>query len=174
MIYEVKVGVKKYRLELKPPDTEVRAGRDNWRCRVDEDGSEIDIDAARTDANTLSLVIGGKSYTVRRDGGQNDLRIWVGKTCRTVELQDPRSWRSRKKLSGIEDGPAKLLASMPGKVVRVLVAEGDEVQAGGGVLVVEAMKMQNEIKSPRTGVARKILVSEGANVNAGDTLAIIE
>ncbi|MEY2413337.1 MAG: hypothetical protein QOD84_1943 [Acidobacteriaceae bacterium] len=174
MIYEVKVGVKKYRLELKPPGTEVRVDNDKWRCRMDEDGPELEIDTARIGANTLSLIVGGKAYTVRREGGQNDLRIWIGENCWTVELQDPRSWRSRKKLSGIEDGPAKLLASMPGKVVRVLVAEGDAVHAGGGVLVVEAMKMQNEIKSPRAGVAQKILVSEGANVNAGDTLAIIE
>jgi biotin carboxyl carrier protein len=63
---------------------------------------------------------------------------------------------------------------MPGRIIRVLVSEGDAVEAGGGVLVVEAMKMQNEIKSPKKGTVRRILVSEGAAVNAGDVLGIIE
>ena len=63
---------------------------------------------------------------------------------------------------------------MPGKVVRILVAHGTEVEAGAGVLVVEAMKMQNEVKSPKNGTIQKILVKEGAAVNAGDVLAIVE
>jgi biotin carboxyl carrier protein len=63
---------------------------------------------------------------------------------------------------------------MPGKVVRLLVHDGDEVEQGAGVAVVEAMKMQNEIKSPKKGSVQKILVTEGAAVNAGDVLAIIE
>jgi biotin carboxyl carrier protein len=63
---------------------------------------------------------------------------------------------------------------MPGKVVRVLALEGSEVEAGTGVVVVEAMKMQNEIKSPKKGKIRKILVSTGTAVNAGDILAIVD
>jgi biotin carboxyl carrier protein len=73
-----------------------------------------------------------------------------------------------------DHGPKKLTAPMPGKIVRVLVSQGAEVEAGAGVLVVEAMKMQNEIKSPKKGTIQKILVSEGAAVNAGDVLAIVE
>jgi biotin carboxyl carrier protein len=63
---------------------------------------------------------------------------------------------------------------MPGKVVRVLAGEKTEVDAGQGVLVVEAMKMQNELKSPKKGIVQKILASEGAAVNAGDVLAVVE
>jgi biotin carboxyl carrier protein len=63
---------------------------------------------------------------------------------------------------------------MPGKVVRIVAAEGTEVEAGAGVVVIEAMKMQNEMKSPKKGIVRKISAAEGATVNAGDTLAIIE
>jgi biotin carboxyl carrier protein len=63
---------------------------------------------------------------------------------------------------------------MPGKIVRLLVREGDEVALGAGVIVMEAMKMQNEIKSPKKGTMRKILVSEGAPVNPGDVLGIVE
>jgi len=71
-------------------------------------------------------------------------------------------------------GPKKIVAPMPGKVVRLLVSEGHEVESGAGVAVVEAMKMQNEIKSPKKGMVQKILVSEGTAVNAGDVLAIVE
>ncbi|MGB0012261.1 MAG: biotin/lipoyl-containing protein, partial [Candidatus Sulfotelmatobacter sp.] len=71
-------------------------------------------------------------------------------------------------------GPKKIVAPMPGKVVRLLVREGDEVEMGASVAVVEAMKMQNEIKSPKKGAVQKILVTEGAAVNAGDVLAIVE
>jgi biotin carboxyl carrier protein len=63
---------------------------------------------------------------------------------------------------------------MPGKVVRILAAAGSSVEAGQGVLVVEAMKMQNELKSPKAGKVQKVLVAEGAAVNAGDVLAIVE
>ena len=63
---------------------------------------------------------------------------------------------------------------MPGKIVRLLVTEKSEVEAGQGIVVVEAMKMQNEIKSPKKGVVQKILVAQGASVNAGDVLAIVE
>jgi len=59
-------------------------------------------------------------------------------------------------------------------VVRVLARPGDTVEAGQGILVVEAMKMQNEMKSPKDGIVQKILAAEGSAVNAGDTLAIIE
>jgi biotin carboxyl carrier protein len=68
----------------------------------------------------------------------------------------------------------KIVAPMPGKVVRILAREGTEVQAGQGIIVVEAMKMQNELKSPKQGVVQKIEVTEGATVNAGDVLVIVE
>ena len=63
---------------------------------------------------------------------------------------------------------------MPGKVVRILVEQGAQVEAGAGIMVVEAMKMQNEVKSPKKGTVQKLLVSHDAAVNAGDVLAIVE
>ena len=66
------------------------------------------------------------------------------------------------------------MAPMPGKVVRILVRERAEVEAGQGIVIVEAMKMQNEIKSPKKGILQKLLTAEGSNVNAGDVLAIVE
>jgi biotin carboxyl carrier protein len=76
-------------------------------------------------------------------------------------------------VAGVDAGPQKVKAPMPGKIVRILVAEKDEVKAGQGIIVMEAMKMQNEMKSPKDGIVEKILAAEGSAVNAGDTLAII-
>src|SRR5947209_17816953 len=75
---------------------------------------------------------------------------------------------------GGEAGPKKVTAPMPGKVVRLLVSEGDTVEAGAGVVVIEAMKMQNELKSPKAGKVQRVAVAEGATVNPGDTLVVVE
>jgi biotin carboxyl carrier protein len=97
----------------------------------------------------------------------------VGSARFAAEVRDPRSLRSRVRAVD-EHGPKKLTAPMPGKIVRILVSQGAAVEAGEGVLVVEAMKMQNEVKSPKKGTVQKILVMEGAAVNSGDVLAIVE
>jgi biotin carboxyl carrier protein len=91
----------------------------------------------------------------------------------------PVAARDKKHLRGqtgaaAASGQVKLLAPMPGKVVRVLLNAGDEVAARQGVLVVEAMKMQNEVQSPKAGVIAEIKVSEGQTVNAGEVMAVIE
>ncbi|HXZ40993.1 MAG TPA: acetyl-CoA carboxylase biotin carboxyl carrier protein subunit, partial [Terriglobales bacterium] len=100
--------------------------------------------------------------------------LWVGSARYAAELRDPRSLRSRRTGTGDDKGPRKLVASMPGKVVRVLLQEKAAVEAGQGVLVVEAMKMQNELRSPKKGIVQRIIASEGTAVNAGDVLAIVE
>ena len=92
----------------------------------------------------------------------------------SAEVRDPRSLRNRRADAETAHGPRKLTAPMPGKVVRLLVQEKEEIEQGQGLLVMEAMKMQNELKSPKKGVVQKILAAEGANVNAGDVLAIVE
>jgi biotin carboxyl carrier protein len=88
-------------------------------------------------------------------------------------VDDPRSLRSRRR-HGQSDGPVTLRASMPGRIVRLLVAKGDTVAAHQGILVIEAMKMQNEIKSPKEGRVADLRVAPGDTVAAGDTLATIE
>jgi biotin carboxyl carrier protein len=122
----------------------------------------------------LSLLVDGHSYEVKREQTATDLHLWVGSTRYGVEVRDPRSLRSRRDGAGDEKGPKKVVASMPGRVVRLLVGEGAEVEAGQGIVVVEAMKMQNEIKSPKKGVVQKLMATNGATVNAGDVLAIVE
>jgi len=164
MLYDVTIDGKSYRLDLNRVD-----GR--WSCRLDDRDVEVEAVLARPDV--LSLRIGNIVYEVKSEQVANDLYLWVGSIRFSVELRDPRSLRSRSR-AGDDQGPKKITAPMPGKVVRLLVHEGDEVEVGGGVAVVEAMKMQNEIKSPKKGIVRKILVGEGAAVNAGEVLAIVE
>jgi len=116
----------------------------------------------------------GKAYEVKRELTPTDQHIWVQGVRYSAELRDPRSLRSRRAAADTSEGPRKIKAPMPGKVVRLLVHENETVEQDQGLLVVEAMKMQNELKSPRKGVVRKIFAVDGANVNAGDVLAIVE
>jgi biotin carboxyl carrier protein len=164
MTYDVTIDGKSYKLELE------RAGG-GWLCRLD--GREIEVDAVLARPDVLSLRIGNKAYEIKSERVVNDLHLWVGSARFAAEVRDPRSLRGRVRATD-DHGPRKLCAPMPGKVVRVLVRERAEVEAGSGVVVVEAMKMQNEIKSPKKGTIQKVLVSEGAAVNAGDVLAIVE
>jgi biotin carboxyl carrier protein len=165
MVYEVIVAGKPHRLELEK-------GPQGWQCLLD--GEPIHIDALIPRRDVLSLLVDGRSYEIKREQTATDLHMWVGDTRFPVELRDPRSLRSRQKSGGDEKGPRKILAPMPGRVVRLLVEENSEVQPGQGIVVVEAMKMQNEIKSPKKGVVKKIVAAPGAAVNPGDVLAIVE
>jgi biotin carboxyl carrier protein len=165
MLYDITIDGKSFRLELDRAD-----GR--WRCCLH--GSELQIDAVLARPDVLSILIGGKAYEVKRERVANDMHLWVGSLRYSVEVRDPRSLRSRRGGASSDQGPRRLLASMPGKVVRVLLRENAAVEAGQGVLVVEAMKMQNEIKSPKKGVVQKIVAHEGTAVNAGDLLAIVD
>ena len=161
MVYEIVIGGKARELDLER--------RENlWVCRLD--GREITVEAERVDSNLLSILRAEQSFAVRREPGG---RIFVRGRWYEVYVNDRRSWRGRKSREPGE-GPQKLTASMPGKVVRVLAREGDEIRANQGIVVIEAMKMQNEIRSPRPGMLRKLRAQTGMNVNAGEVLGIVE
>jgi len=163
MQYDVTIDGKTYSLNLNQSE-----GR--WSCKLD--GRQVEVDAVLVRPDVLSLRLGNLTYEVKSERIANDLYVWVEDTRFAVEVRDPRSFRGRARAAD-DHGPRKIIAPMPGKVVRLLVEEGAEVEAGSGVAVVEAMKMQNEIRSPKTGTVQKILVQTGAPVNAGDVLAII-
>jgi biotin carboxyl carrier protein len=167
MTYNVTIDGTAFRLDL-----DLDRAKKQWRCRVD--GREIQIDGVPAQPDVLSLIVEGKAYQVRRERIASDSRIWVGDQSYSAEVSDQRSLRSRKARTDSGKGPRPLVAPMPGKVVRFLVGENSPVEAGQGVVVVEAMKMQNEIKSPKKGIVQKVMVAEGANVVAGDVLAIVE
>src|SRR5580698_2962597 len=165
MLFDVTIDGKNYHLELHRADA-------GWQCRLD--GRDVPVDAVLARRDVLSLLIEGKAYEIKRERTATDLHLWVGGVRYAAELRDPRSLRSRKGVAGDDTGPMKLVAPMPGKVIRVLLQAKAQVEPGQSILVMEAMKMQNEITSPRKGTIQKILATEGANVNAGDVLAIVE
>jgi len=164
MIYDVTIDGKNHRLELNRAD-----GR--WTCRLE--GREVEVDAVLARPDVLSLRIGNQAYEIKCERVGAELHLWVGSVRFAAEVRDPRSLRGRVRAAD-DHGSKKLIAPMPGKVVRVLAREGETVDSGAAILVVEAMKMQNEIKSPKKGTIQKVLVREGAPVNAGDVLAIVD
>jgi len=165
MNYDVSVDGKAHRLELARK-------AEQWECKLG--GRLVPVDVVMLRRNVMSLLINGVSYEVRREHTVSGLRLSIGTKRYAVELKDPRSLHSRRAESGSTEGKKKVIAPMPGKIVRVMVQEKMEVQAGQGVVVVEAMKMQNELKSPKQGIVQKVMAVEGANVNAGDVLLIVE
>ena len=165
MKYDVAIDGRRCHLEL----TESGGA---WHCKLDD--REVQVDAVAVRPDVLSLVIGGRVYEVKRERSPEGTFIWIGDQRYATEVSDPRSLRSRRAGPGSESGPRKLIAPMPGKIVRLLVGEKSEVEAGQGILVVEAMKMQNELKSPKKGKVQRLLAAAGASVSAGDVLAIVE
>ncbi len=165
MIYEVTVAGKAHRVELQ------RSG-ENWRCKLD--GLDLPLDAVSTREGVLSILIAGKSYEVKQESNAAENNIVVGGVRVPVQVRDPRALRSRRRGESGSDGPKKIVAPMPGKVVRILAPVGTPVDHGQGVIVIEAMKMQNELKSTKKGTVRKVNVVEGAAVEAGQALAEVE
>jgi biotin carboxyl carrier protein len=165
MKYEVLIDGHLHQVEME------RAEK-GYECIVD--GEHFALDVAMTARDVLSIIHNGRNYEAKREYSLlGETHIIVGSERFFAEVRDPRSLRSRR-AAGTEAGPAKILAPMPGKIVRIIAAEGDEVEAGQGLVVVEAMKMQNEIKATKKGTVTKIAVREASAVNAGDLLAIVE
>jgi biotin carboxyl carrier protein len=168
MIYEVTIAGKTYKVEL------ARIGS-AWHCRLN--GRELPLDVVSIQNGVLSILVDGKSYQVKQEiaaAGAAETGIVVGHERFSAVVRDPRSLRSRRKAGATEEGIKKITAPMPGKVVRILAPAGTPVEAGQGVLVIEAMKMQNEMKSPKKGTIKKINSREGDAVEAGQVLAEIE
>jgi biotin carboxyl carrier protein len=165
MIYEVTIGSKAHRVEL------MREGQ-GWLCKLN--GAEFPLDAVSTQDGVLSLVLGGKSYEARQEVTAGETLVAVDRQRFVVQVRDPRSLRSRRASDSGGHGPRKITAPMPGKVVRILAPAGTAVEAGQPILVIEAMKMQNELKSPKKGVVKKLVVSEGAAVEVGQALGEVE
>jgi biotin carboxyl carrier protein len=146
---------------------------DDWTISLD--GKELDASVAEVAPNTFSVLLNGESHQIRiAPRADGTLTVHTGRAEYHAEVIDPRVWRGRRHGTLEVEGRQQVTAPMPGKVVRVLVSEGDAVEAGQGLLVVEAMKMQNEIRSPKNGRVEKLLAKEGLAVNAGDVLAWVE
>lgn len=165
MKYEIHISGKKRIVELT---------RDSDRWQISLDGQLLDADAVEIAPHTLSILLNGESHEVHiTSAPDGSLKIQTGHHEFAAEVVDPRAWSGRRHAHAELEGRQQVLAPMPGKVIRVLVKVGDTVEAGQGLLVVEAMKMQNEIRSPKSGTIERLLAKEGQPVNAGETLCIV-
>lgn len=144
------------------------------RRTVSLDGQKLDADVSRVEPGVYSVLLGGRSHeVVVKDGVSGMLDVYVGGRHFAVRVSDPR--RVRRRHGAVEvEGRQSIVAPMPGKVVRILAAAGDSVEAGQGLVVVEAMKMQNEIRSPKAGKVVEVKVAPGEAVNPGQVLLVVE
>lgn len=150
---------------------------DGARVFAEIEGRRYEVEVGATQPGVYLLLANGQVYDCRvhHPGGKREAaEVTVGAQAYAVTLTDPKRLRGEQSADASLDGTVKILAPMPGKVVRVLVEAGAEVEAGAGIVVVEAMKMQNEMKSPKAGIVTSISVKTGATVNAGDVLAVVE
>jgi len=142
--------------------------------RVKIDGEAVAADAVQVSPNTVSVLLGGQAFEVHVTPSLNGtIKLQSGPHEFVAELRDPRAWEGRRHGAAELEGRQQIVAPMPGKVIRVLVRAGDSVEAGQGLVVVEAMKMQNEIRSPKTGKVERLQVREGQAVNAGELLCVV-
>lgn len=163
MRYEVRIGKQIRVVELE---------REDGRWRIALDGQPVDADAVEIAPNTFSILLRGQSHEIRvTRSPTGTLTLQTGPEEFTAEVIDPRAWSGRRHSAVEAEGRQQIVAPMPGKIVRLLVNTGDAVEAGQGLLVMEAMKMQNEICSPKSGIVERLLAEEGQAVNAGEVLA---
>lgn len=163
----------KLTIQLRGKAREIEMNRmgDRWRFTVD--GKSVEADATEVGRGIYSVLLDGKSTEVRLAEIGSRLRVQAGGFEWDAEIRDPRKF-GRDRGGALEaEGRQQVMAPMPGKVVRVLVEAGAAVNAGQGLLVVEAMKMQNEVRSPKSGMVERVLVKEGQAVGAGDALIVI-
>ena len=143
------------------------------RYRVSIDGRTRVVDGRPAGTTTLSLLIDHASAEVSVLARGDEYAVEVGGRLHRLRLLDERATR-RQARAGMGSGSPEVRAAMPGKVVAVLVEIGASVERGQGLLVIEAMKMENEIGAPRRGRVVEIRVQPGQAVEAGETLVVIE
>jgi biotin carboxyl carrier protein len=164
MKLEIELGATSHVMEILRIDQKVL-------CTID--GNAVDADALKIAPGIYSILIGGQSFEARVEPFAGDLRITIGENEYTASVRDPRKWKRNHSGAASSEARQNVVAPMPGRVVRVLVAVGDAVSARQGIVVVEAMKMQNEVRSPKEGKIERLLVKEGQALNAGDTIAVV-
>ncbi len=176
MQYEVEIGGRRRQVVV------TRTG-DTFAVSVD--GRTRHVDATRIDAHSLSLLVDGvwpdatpvrasHEVSVVADAAGAQHMVHVGAVPVAVVLNGRRRWGRKEEGQAAGSGPQRLVAPMPGKVVRVLVAAGDRVSPRQPVVVVEAMKMENELRASREGTVAEIHVREGMSVDAGTLLVVIQ
>lgn len=172
MIHSFRNQVK-YRVEINGKPVSIELEERDGHVLATVGGHSYDVEVANPEKGLYVIFAGDRVYqphvwTLER----NSLRVQIRGRQVDVKIIDRRHRKPAAEQGG--GGRQNLVSPMPGKVVRVLLGVGDEASAGQGVVVVEAMKMQNEIKSRQRGRVLKVLVSEGESVKANQVLAIVE
>jgi biotin carboxyl carrier protein len=164
----------RYEVEVNGRVRQVTVHRADGHFVVSVDGRDWTVDAARVDGHTLSLLVGSSSQeiTMAPDAAAGQLAIAIKGVPLSVTVNGRRRW-GRRDDGGAGGGPQQLIAPMPGKIVRVLAKVGASVQPRQPLVVVEAMKMENELRATRSGVVSELFVQEGQSVDAGALLLIV-
>ena len=154
---------------------ELERGEAAGQYRASIDGaSSVDVDVHLVKPGVLSLHLAGKAYRCVLEESTEGTAIHLAGKRHPYRVDDPRSLKSRRSRHAGADGPKSVTAPMPGRVVRVLASLGDTVDAHQSIVVIEAMKMQNELKSPKAGKVVQLRATPGSTVAAGDVLAVVE
>lgn len=162
MFFDATVSGQTARLEVR----EVKG-----RYRVELAGKTLELDLVQTGLHDVSVISDGVSYDLSLEKTAEGFAVFARGDRFDVELKDAAKGAVLEKVT--HRGPHKMTAPMPGKIVKVLVKPGETVEAGRGLVVMEAMKMENELKTPRTGTVREIMVEEGQAVEVGALLLIV-
>ena len=168
MKVQARVGEDQYQVDISETDGVLTAEIDGRRYEIEASHPEPNVWLLKSEGRVFEAFV---SPSDNADGG-SDVR--VGTNEMDIQIIDPRKLRSSAGTGHNTDGIVEIKTAMPGKIVRVLKAVNDTVDKGEGVVVVEAMKMQNEMRSPRDGVIKSIKFAEGDTVAAGEVLVIIE
>lgn len=147
---------------------------DGGSVRAEVDGRAYALELREPEPGSYLFFREAEIHECRVSSGQNGFDVNLRGRNHAVTIIDPKRLRSGQDSDRHHHGLAEIRAPMPGKVVRVHIEAGAAVEKGAGVIVVEAMKMQNEMKSPRAGVVVSINVKPGDTVNAGDVLAVVD
>jgi biotin carboxyl carrier protein len=161
------LGERNYTVEIE------EIGKSVYRVSVD--GNEFLVDGKKTGHTNFSLIVDNRSFEIEVDHKGDEYRVLVDGRNYRVNLVDERRVRNSGALGGGGlQGRQAVSVPMPGKVIAILVAEGDTVEKGQGLVIVEAMKMENEVRSPIAGEVKEIKVKQGDTVEGGATLLIVE
>ena len=163
--------------ELNNEKHEISLKQNGENISAEIDGRAYELQVNEVEPNVYLFKHANKIYQIfvaPNEKSNEPMQVNVGGNSFEIRLTDPKRLRGTNAESGHAGGAAEIKTAMPGKLVRILVEQGAEVKKGDGILVVEAMKMQNEMKSPKDGIVEEIRFAEGATVNAGDVLAIIK
>jgi len=147
---------------------------DGGRVRAEIDGRVYDLELREPEPGCCLLFRDAEVHECRVTKTHEGFEVGLHGVNHAIGIVDPKRLRSGQESDRHHHGLAEITAPMPGKIVRVHIETGAAVEKGTGIVVVEAMKMQNEMRSPRAGVVVSINVKPGDTVNAGDVLAVVE